>query len=147
MDTIATVLEEKGSRHVVTVSPSDTVREAVKVMCEARVGAVLVCEEKAPCGILSERDLMVRVILAGRNPDTTPVREIMTTEVACIRPDASVDEAMAIMTDRRCRHLPVVKEGELVGLVSIGDLVRHESQGQKFVIRMLTDYVHGKYPG
>ncbi|NWF99724.1 MAG: CBS domain-containing protein [Thermoanaerobaculaceae bacterium] len=147
MDTIATVLEEKGSRHVITVSPNHTVREAVKVMCEARVGAVLVCEERSPCGILSERDLMVRVILAGRNPDTTPVREVMTAEVACIRPDASVDEAMAIMTDRRCRHLPVVQEGELVGLVSIGDLVRHESQGQKFVIRMLTDYVTGKYPG
>ncbi len=147
MATIATVLAEKGSRHVVSVAPTDTVQRAVQVMCDARVGAVLVSEGALPRGILSERDLMTRIILAGRDPNITTVQEIMTTEVACIGLDASVDEAMAIMTERRCRHLPVVEGNELVGLVSIGDLVRHESQGKEFTIRMLTDYIRGKYPG
>mgnify|MGYP000312525628 CR=1 FL=1 len=147
MATIATVLAEKGSREVISVPPTATVRQAVEVMCGARVGAVLVCEGRTPCGILSERDLMVRVILAGHDPNTTLVQDVMTKEVACIGPDATVAEAMAVMTERRCRHLPVVESGEVVGLVSIGDLVRHESQGKEFTIRMLTDYISGKYPG
>lgn len=147
MATIATVLAEKGSRAVISVPPSATVRQAVQVMCDARVGAVLVADGGVPCGILSERDLMVRVILADRDPTATLVRDVMTPEVACIGLHASVEEAMAVMTERRCRHLPVVENEQLVGLVSIGDLVRHESQGKEFTIRMLTDYIGGKYPG
>lgn len=147
METVATILREKGSTSVHSVSPEQSVLEAVKTMCDARVGAVLVCQEGGPCGIFSERDLMARVILERKDPAATPVAAVMTPEVACVGLETSTDEAMAIMSERRCRHLPVVDDGALVGLVSIGDLVRHESLGHEFVIRTLTDYIHGKYPG
>lgn len=147
METVATILKEKGSTIVHSVPPEETVLNAVKAMCDARVGAVLVCTEDGPCGIFSERDLMTRVILDRRDPANTPVRDVMTPEVACVGPDTSTEEAMAIMSERRCRHLPVVHDGVLVGLVSIGDLVRHESRGHEFAVRMLTDYIRGKYPG
>jgi IMP dehydrogenase len=147
MDTVATILKEKGSNVVHSVSPDETVLEAVKTMCEAKAGAVLVCEGTGACGIFSERDLMTRVILEGKDPNTAAVRDVMTPDVACVALDCPVDEAMAIMTERRCRHLPVVDQGQLVGIVSIGDLVRHESQGHEFAVRMLTDYICGKYPG
>lgn len=146
MDTIEAILKEKG-REVIKVDPDATVKQAVEVMCERRVGAVLVCDEVACAGIFSERDLMNRVILAGRDPASTPVTDVMTPDVACVEPRTSAGEAMAIMTERRCRHLPVVDGGRVVGVVSIGDLVRRSSQDQEFVIRMLNDYILGKYPG
>ncbi len=112
-----------------------------------RVGAVLVCDGTACSGIFTERDLMTRVILNGLDPTTTRVAEVMTADVACVQPSTPASEAMAIMTERRCRHLPVVEGGEIVGVISIGDLVRWDSRNQAFELRMLTDYIHGKYPG
>lgn len=147
MDTIGTILKDKGS-NVFTVTPAATVLEAVETMARHAIGAILVCEGAGePCGLFSERDLLNRVILGKRDPATTPVREVMTTEITVVEPETDMQEAMAIMTDRRCRHLPVVRDGALVGLVSIGDLVRWESRDHQFQIRVLTDYIHGKYPG
>ncbi|MBP1620467.1 MAG: hypothetical protein H6Q02_1234 [Acidobacteria bacterium] len=90
---------------------------------------------------------MTRVILEHRDPTTTKVVDVMTDSVAAVGPEITTEEAMAIMTDRRCRHLPVIDAGRVVGVVSIGDLVRHESRDQDFEIRSLTDYILGKYPG
>ncbi|HPC82511.1 MAG TPA: CBS domain-containing protein [Thermoanaerobaculaceae bacterium] len=146
MDTIESIIDEKG-RTVFTIRPQASVTEAVQLMTRRRVGAVLVCEEDRCVGIFTERDLMNRVVLTGRDPAATPVAEVMTPEVACVEPGTTAAEAMAIMTERRCRHLPVVEGGRVVGIVSIGDLVRRESRSQQFEIRMLTDYIQGKYPG
>lgn len=146
MDTIKRILRDKGDA-VFKVPPEATVRQAVETMTRRHVGAVLVCTGCECAGIFTERDLMNRVVLAGLDPATTRVRDVMTADVACVQPSTSANEAMAIMTERRCRHLPVVENGAIVGLVSIGDLVRLESENQQFEIRMLTDYIHGKYPG
>ena len=146
MDTIAQILKDKGT-DIFSAKPTDTVVTAVGRMCEGRVGALLVCKDELPVGVFTERDLMTRVILAERDPVTTNMADVMTAEVVCVGPETSASEAMAIMTERRCRHLPVVEDERLVGLVSIGDLVRWASRNQEFHIRMLTDYIHGKYPG
>src|SRR5262245_27292122 len=146
MDTVGTIVAEKG-RRVFTTTPDATVLQAVQEMCERRVGALLVLRDELPVGMFSERDVMVRVILAQRDPATTLVGEVMTQDVVVIGPDTEVGEAMAIMTDRRCRHLPVVQAGHVVGLVSIGDVVRCVSRNQEFEILALKDYVTGKYPG
>jgi signal-transduction protein with cAMP-binding, CBS, and nucleotidyltransferase domain len=98
-------------------------------------------------GIVSERDIMRRVVLLRRDPALTRVKEIMTTSVACIDETASVEEAMALMTKRRFRHLPVMRDGRVAGMISIGDLVHWVSQHQEFEIRVLNDYVCGRYPG
>lgn len=140
METVHEVLRGKGSR-VVAASPMDAVLEAVARMCAEHVGSVLVCEGGVPVGTFTERDLMARVVSAGLDPRTTPLGLVMTRDVVCIRPDTEMRTAMAIMTQRRTRHLPVVEEGRVTGIVSIGDLVRAESSDQAFEIRMLRDYV------
>lgn len=146
MDTIAAVLQEKGHK-VFTIHPDATVLEAASAMDRNNVGSVLVVEGERPVGIFSERDLMCRVVVAGKDPAKVKVREVMSREVTVVEPDTRVKEAMAIMTERRCRHLPVVAEGRIVGLVSIGDLVRWISRDQAFQIRMLENYITGSYPG
>jgi CBS domain-containing protein len=146
MQTLRTVLETKPNV-IHETTPTATVVDAVDQMCRAHVGALLVCEGEKPIGILSERDLLTRVILARRDPATTRVGDIMTREVVCIEPDVAPEEAMAVMTERRCRHLPVVQGGRVAGIVSIGDLVRWASRNQEYEIRMLDEYVAGRYPG
>jgi len=146
MDNIGLILKDKGT-DVLNVSAQATVKEAVEAMCARRVGSVLICDGLQCAGIFTERDLMNRVILGGLDPATTSVVSVMTADVACIEPGTPASEAMAIMTERRCRHLPVIDGGELAGVISIGDLVRWESRNQEFHIRMLTDYITGKYPG
>ena len=144
MDSVGDILDEKG-REVHSIAPDATVFEAVEMMCARRVGALLVATSTATYGIISERDVMARVILERRDPAVTRVDQVMTHAVACVRPSTAAREAMAVMTERRCRHLPVVADGGIVGLVSIGDLVRAASREQEFQIRMLTEYVHGGY--
>ena len=144
METVADILGYKGTE-VHSVTPGTTVLSAVEQMCDKHVGALLVSNAGIPLGIFSERDLMKRVILAGRDPVKTPVCEVMTTDVVCIAPSTLAREAMAIMTDRRCRHLPVVTGGKISGILSIGDLVRWASHEQAFEIQLLTDYVRGAY--
>jgi CBS domain-containing protein len=139
---IRAILDEKG--HAVhSVKPTESVLRAVEEMSERHLGAILVCEADRTLGILSERDVMTRVILRKKDPAATKIDEVMTRDVVVIEPTTTTNEAMAIMTEKRCRHLPVVEKGKIVGVISIGDLVRHVSKEQEFEIRMLTDYVSG----
>ncbi len=146
MDTVEQILREKGST-VHKAARGDTVLDAVERMCAQKVGALLVCDAGHPVGMFSERDLMTKVILGRKDPAVTTIGEVMSAEVVYVEPATSASEAMAVMTERRCRHLPVATGGRLVGLVSIGDLVRWASRHQEFEIRMLTEYICGKYPG
>jgi CBS domain-containing protein len=144
METVADVLRYKGSA-VHSVAPDTPVFSAVAQMCDKHIGALLICSARVPLGIFTERDLMRRVILAQRDPMTTLVQDVMTNDIACVAPSIEVRQAMAIMTDRRCRHLPVVSGSEVIGMISIGDLVRWMSHEQAFEIQLLTDYVRGAY--
>ena len=146
MDLVKRLLDEKGNA-IYSISPSTTVWDAAGAMAGHHIGAILVIAEKSLQGIFSERDLLVRVLLAGRDPKTTPVSDVMSKDLVYVTPQASVGEAMAVMTERRCRHLPVLDEGELVGLVSIGDCTRAASRDQDYTIRHLTEYIHNRYPG
>jgi CBS domain-containing protein len=110
-------------------------------MVEANVGSLLVTEGGQVTGIVTERDYLRRVTLHGRNDEDTPVREIMSSPLIVATPETLVDECMALMTDRRIRHVPVVEGGEVVGVVSIGDLVKFKSKRQSFEIQYLTDYI------
>jgi len=147
MASLQNVLEAKGhDLHV--VSPTDTVLDAVEVMCDAHIGAVLVMDGDYLAGIFSERDLMTRVVLAMREPTMTLVGEVMTPGAICAPPDTSVRDAMVLMTDRRVRHVPVVeRRGRIVGVVSIGDLVSAIAVERENEIEQLHDYVMGRYPG
>jgi CBS domain-containing protein len=146
MGKIAQVLATKGTQ-VYTINEAETVFEAVKQMVELNTGCLLVTEEEEIRGIVTERDYLRGIVLTGRTSRATLVREIMTSRIVVVQPDTLVEEAMAIMTDRRIRHLPVVDKGKLAGIVSIGDLVKQISQDRKFEIQYLTDYITGKYPG
>jgi CBS domain-containing protein len=146
MDTMRDILELKG-RTVHTTVLSATVDEAVIEMCRAKIGALLVFDGGGKAaGILSERDLLVRVLLGHRDPAETTVEDVMTRKVFCIDVDESVSEAMGAMTRGRYRHLPVTAEGKVVGMVSIGDLVRAVSGDQERELQALHEYVEGRYP-
>ncbi|WP_114795530.1 CBS domain-containing protein [Gaiella occulta] len=140
MDTVAEILREKGG-DVIRIGGGATVFEAVKAMVEANVGALLVTEGDTIAGIFTERDYLRRIAVEGRRSRDTLVREVMTSPVVCVKPETSVDESMAIMSDRRIRHAPVVDGGTLVGMISIGDLVKFISKRQSFQIQYLTDYI------
>jgi CBS domain-containing protein len=146
MGALRTILEEK-DQTIHAVGPETSVLEAVGKMCQSRVGALLVEQLGTPIGILSERDIMTRLVLEQRDPAMTTVGEIMTPEVLCIDPDRSPEEAMSLMTARRVRHLPVVEGRSVVGIISIGDLVRWASRNQDYEIRTLREYVSGVYAG
>jgi len=145
MGKVKRLIEEKGQA-IYSVHPGTTVWDAVTAMAEQHIGAVLVIENKQLVGIFSERDLLVRVILAGLDPKTALVKAVMTTDMVYVTADTSVSEAMAVMTQRRCRHLPVMEGQELKGMVSIGDCTRWFSRDQDYTIRHLQEYIHGKYP-
>ena len=153
MEPIENILEAKGHKLYVA-APDDTVVAAVEAMCVARIGSLLVMDGHVLCGIFCERDLMTRVVLARLDPTVTRVGDVMTRDVVCIAPDLSLQEAMKIVTARRVRHLPVTDHGRIIGLISIGDLVRwttedstHQIADGKHRIDDLTDYVTGRYPG
>jgi CBS domain-containing protein len=126
---------------LLTISSEASVFDMVAQMVEANVGSLLVTVGGRIEGIVTERDYLRRVTLEGRTDKETPVSEIMTSPLIVVTPDTPVEECMAIMTDRRIRHVPVVDDGEVVGLVSIGDLVKFQSQQQDFKIQYLTDYI------
>jgi len=140
---VSDILDGK-SRDVLSIDGSATVYDAIATMVEGNVGALLVYEGERLFGIVTERDYLRRVALEGRDERTTPVREITTRELVYVRPDASIDECMAVMTERRIRHLPVLTdEQEVVGIVSIGDVVKFQSKEQSVQIRFLTEYISG----
>jgi CBS domain-containing protein len=145
-DPIRSVLKHKG-RTVWSVPPSISVYDAISMMSEKQVGALLVMEDAKLVGILSERDYARKVILKGRSSKDTLVGEIMTSAVTYVTPRATVDECMKIMTASRVRHLPVVENEEVVGIVSIGDLVNWIISAQADTIHQLHSYITGKYPG
>jgi len=139
------VLSEKG-KTVHTVSPRASVREAVRKMNELGVGSLLVVEEGRPVGIFTERDVLRRVVDAGRDPEATRVEEVMSSPVVTIRPETPVREAMETITTLRHRHLPVMDGGQVVGMVSIGDLLRWVTYYQQREIEHMTDYITGRAP-
>ncbi len=140
MNQLSEILEEKGHQ-VLEIEADASVFEAVKQMVEANVGSLLVTEGGRVTCIVTERDYLRRVTLHGRTDRNTPVREIMSSPLIVATPETPVDECMALMTDRRIRHVPVVEGGEVVGVVSIGDLVKFKSKRQSFEIQYLTDYI------
>jgi CBS domain-containing protein len=139
---VTEILEGKGGE-VIRIDAGASVLDAVRLMVERNVGSLLVTEGERITGIVTERDYLRRVTLEGRTEEETTVREIMSSPLVVVTPEASVEECMAVMTDRRIRHLPVAQDGEVVGLVSIGDLVKFRSRQQSFEIRYLTDYISG----
>jgi len=139
------LLRHKGS-HVCHVEPESTVEDAASLMFSERVGALLVMHEEEVIGILTERDLLNRVLAQGLNPASTFVHEVMTCEVLVVRPHLTVRDAMQIVTEKRFRHLPVVEDGCLLGMVSSGDLTRWIVSEEEGVIHTLMDYIYGTYP-
>jgi CBS domain-containing protein len=146
MSALRTILEGKDPT-VHYVTPEATVLAAVEKMCRAHVGALLVEVNDEPIGIITERDIMNRLVLQQRPAASTHVAEIMSRDVLCIDPDREPEAAMALMTERRVRHLPVVVENVVIGIISMGDLVRWASRNSEFEVRVLRDYVIGVYPG
>jgi CBS domain-containing protein len=143
MGHVSDILEGKGT-DVLGTEASATVYDAVAKMVEGNVGALLVYEGEMLAGIVTERDYLRRVAVEGRNERTTPVREIMTRELVYVGPEASIDECMAVMTERRIRHLPVLgEERTVLGIVSIGDVVKFQSKEQSVQIRFLTEFISG----
>jgi CBS domain-containing protein len=141
LERVSDILDEKGS-DALAIEGDATVLDAIKRMVESNVGSLLVTENGKLAGIVTERDYLRRVTLEGRDEKETPVREIMTSELVYVTPDTSIDECMAVMTERRIRHLPVLIEGhEIAGVVSIGDVVKFRSKQQSFQIKLLTDYI------
>jgi CBS domain-containing protein len=138
------MLEEKGST-VWTIAPDAKVFDALKLMAEKEVGALIVLEKGAVVGMISERDYARKIALMGRLSQDTPVREIMTIQVYCVHPSSSSEECMALMTDKRIRHLPVIEKDKLAGVISIGDVVKSIISQQKETIQHLENYIMGKY--
>ena len=142
MTTIRQILERKG-RNVITIRPDDTVYRALEKMAELDIGALVVAENGRPVGLLGERDYAREVILKGRSSLDTPVRDIMAKELPIAAPDQTVETCMATMTDKRIRHVLVMEGEHLVGLVSIGDLVKAVIDQQQSTIEQLVGYVSG----
>jgi len=142
MKTVTQLLRIKG-HEVLSVSPDISVFDALRVMADRNVGALLVIEGGRLAGIFSERDYARKVILKGKASKEIPVREIMTSHVLYVRPEQTIDDCMALMTDKRVRHLPVLEGERLVGVISIGDVVKAIIAEQEFIIEQLQNYITG----
>lgn len=140
MTIISELLKSKG-HDVWSIAPGDVVFNAIKMMADKGVGALMVMDGDKLVGVISERDYARKVILQGRSSKDTPVRDIMTTPVICARPEQTVEAGMSLMTEKRIRHLPVVEEGRLVGIVSIGDLVKSILAEKEYLIEQLETYI------
>jgi len=141
MQSVRQLLNEKPHRALISVDPNATVYQALQVMADCDVGAVLVMDLGEVAGIFSERDYARRIVLQGRTSITTPVRDIMTSRVVYVTPENSMQECMALMTEKHIRHLPVLEDGLVIGLLSIGDLVRATIAAQEFEITQLLHYI------
>jgi len=143
MKTVMQLLRTKGQQ-VLSVAPDIPVFEALEVMADKNVGALLVVEGERLVGVFSERDYARKVILKGKSSKDTPVREIMSSHVLYVRPEQTIEDCMALMTDKRVRHLPVMEEGRVVGVISIGDVVKAIIAEQEFIIEQLQNYITGR---
>ncbi len=141
MAIVRQLLDGKG-RALYAVAPEDPVLEAIRTMAERHVGALLVMKGEELVGIVSERDYARKVILLGRSSHDTPVSQIMSSPVHTVSPDKTVEDCMRIMTERRIRHLPVVERNRVIGVISIGDLVKAVIQAQQQTIEQLESYIH-----
>ena len=142
MKQIKILLKEKGSK-VFTISPNDTVYKAIETLSAKDIGALVVTDDDKVVGIFTERDYAREVILKDRSSQKTIVSEIMNTDVVYVLPEHTVSECMALMTDKRIRHLPVIDNGKLIGMISIGDLVKSIISEQEFTIEQLENYIRG----
>lgn len=142
MRTAEDILRSKG--HAVwSVRPTDTVLHALGVMAEHGIGAVLVLDGERLVGVLTERDYARKVVLAGRSSKDSAIQDVMTSHIVCVAPGRSIDECMALMTEKRVRHLPVVDQKRVVGVVSIGDLVKATIDDRELTISQLQSYITG----
>ena len=142
MNTVRDLLKAKGYE-VYSISPDATVYDALKLMSDKEVGALVVLEDEKLVGIISERDYARKVILKGKFSKDIPVREIMAPEILCVSPSQTVEACMALMTDKRIRHIPVLEEDRLIGIISIGDVVKSVLSEQKLRIDQLEHYIRG----
>ena len=142
MKRVKDILEIKG-RNVWSIEPATSVYDAMKLMADKGVGALMVMEGAKVVGVISERDYARKVILEGRSSRTTQVREIMTAHVLYAQPEQNIEECMAVMTERHVRHLPVMDQDRLIGVISIGDLVKSIIAEQQFIIQQLERYIRG----
>lgn len=144
MGKVRNILQMKGNNSIISVEPQDTVYYALEQMCEKNVGALLVVDKGHLIGLFTERDYARKGILKGKASRETLVEEIMTENVRTVTPDTGIDECMKLMTASYIRHLPVLENGELVGLVSIGDLVKYIIDEQKYIIENLEHFITGR---
>jgi len=142
MNLVSDILNSKG-HDIWAVKPDDTVFDSLQLMAEKEIGALLVMDGKKLVGIVTERDYARKVILDGKSSRTSSVSEVMTRKVLCVAPERSVEECMALMTDKRARHLPVVDHGQVIGVLSIGDLVKAILSDQQTMIDQLQHYISG----
>ncbi len=142
MRTVQQLLDEKG-HDIQSIHPDDSVFDAIQKLANANIGSLIVVEDDRPVGIFTERDYARNVVLKGKSSPTTKVREIMTTRVIFVQPEQTVEHCMAIMTDKHIRHLPVLRDEKLIGMISIGDLVKSIIADQKYTIEQLEQFIHG----
>ena len=144
MTTVAEILRSKADATVHTIGPDASVFEALRLMAQKNIGALLVVDQGRLVGVVTERDYARKIVLMVRSSKDTPLRDIMTTAVMIVQPRRTSEECMALMTENRLRHLPVMDDGKLVGLISIGDLVKDIISSQKFIIEQMEHYISGQ---
>ena len=142
MKNIKQLLELKG-KEIITIGPDNSVYDAIKLMADHHIGSLLVMDNDNLLGIITERDYSRKVILEGKSSPDTAVKDIMSKNVLCTKPNQTVEEAMALMTEKRVRHLPVVEDSKVLGIISIGDLVKTIISEQKYIIEQLEHYING----
>jgi len=144
MGKVRTILHNKGNA-IFSVEPSTMVYRAIELMCEKNIGGLLIVEDEKLVGIFTERDYARKLILKGKSSKDTPIRDLMTSNLVTVTPDTSIDDCMRVMTGRKIRHLPVLENDHLVGIISIGDVVRFVIDEQKSIIEHLEHYITGHH--
>jgi CBS domain-containing protein len=144
MGKVRNILHNKGNV-VFSVEPNEMVYRAIELMCEKNIGGLLIVENGKLVGIFTERDYARKLILKGKSSKDTPIKDLMTSNLVTVTPDTSIDDCMRVMTGRKIRHLPVLDKGELVGIISIGDVVHFVIEEQKSIIEHLEQYITGHH--